>query len=378
MSFNHNVVMLKRCLHWLVYVALIMPTLLVSLAQAADKSVPVGIAHAESAVMRSEIKLNGNLIARRVSRLSAEIDGLITVISVDDGDHVSAGQTLVTLEQRLAEIAINTATARLAEQQARLREAKRQHGDLKQLKSKQHVAASAVAAAAAEIEIAEAMVAQAKAEIARNRELLSRHQITAPFDAVVRQKLVEVGEWVETSTALLELVEIKTLRLEIPVPQFYFQQVSEDTPVEIEFDALPDNRISANISRVIPVSDPDSRTFRVRIDINNHEQLLAPGMSARARLAVGTNNDSPVTAVPRDAVVTKPDGTTEVWVVKPADGVDKVEPRRIVSGRNFNNLIEIVRGDVNPGDIVVVRGNEILRPGQSVTVSRDQEASFGS
>lgn len=338
---------------------------------AAETPVPVGVSTARSGDIHEEVALNGTLIARRVSRLSTEIDGRVETIRVDDGDALGAGDVVLELDATLARIDLEAAVARLEEARARLAEAERRHRELLELKQRQHVAQTQVAAAAAEIDIASAAVRQAEAARARAGEVLARHTVRAPFDAVVRRKLVERGEWVETSTAVAELVDVAVLRLEVPVPQFYYARVRAGTPVTIRLDAMPEASFEARVTRRIPVSDAASRTFRVRIDLPNPDGRLAPGMSARARLRIAQGDEGPALLLPRDAVVRKPDGSTNVWVIVVEDGVTKAVPRPVETGRAYRDLVEVVRGEVSPGEQVVVRGNEILRPGQSVLVAEE-------
>lgn len=338
---------------------------------AADTPVPVGVSTARNGDIHEEVSLNGTLIARRISRLSTEIDGRVEAILVDDGDRTRAGDVVLRLDARLARIDLDAAAARLDEAHARRAESERRHRELLELKQRQHVAETQVAAASAQIEIDAAAVRQAQAARERAAELLARHTVHAPFDAVVRAKLVEQGEWVETSTAVAELVDVGVLRLEVPVPQFYYADVDAGTPLSIRLDAMPEATFEAEVTRKIPVSDASSRTFRIRVDVPNPDGRLAPGMSARARLRIAAANGAKALLLPRDAVVRKPDGSTNVWVIVVEDGVTRAVPRAIETGRAYRDLVEVVEGEVQAGERVVVRGNEILQPGQSVLVADD-------
>ncbi len=336
-----------------------------------EPPVPVGVSTARTAEIHEEVTLNGSLIARRTSRLSTEIDGLISEILVDDGDRLERGAVVIRLDPRLARIDREAANARLEEARARKRESERRHRELMELQETRHVADTSVDAAKAQIDIDAATVKRAQAELARTVELLERHVVYAPFAAVVSRKLVERGEWVETNTAIAELVDVGVLRLEVPVPQFYYADVDTETQVRIRLDAMPDRSFEAQVTRKIPVSDAASRTFRIWIEIPNDERLLAPGMSARVRLRIAAGDRAPALLLPRDAVVRKPDGTANVWVIIVEDGITKAVPRLIETGRSYRDHVEIVQGDVRPGQQVVIRGNEILRPGQSVLVAEE-------
>ncbi|TDJ64019.1 MAG: efflux RND transporter periplasmic adaptor subunit [Proteobacteria bacterium] len=337
----------------------------------AGDAMPVSVVRSVRTTIAEEITLTGNLQARRLSRLSAEIDGFIETMKIDDGDRLSKGDVVLTLNTDLALIAIARSAAEIDEARAGHAEARRRYVELTELATHQHVPQTNVETARAEIDITRARLAQTHAEGRRVQALLERHTVRAPFDGVINKKLVEIGQWIETGTVLLELVEISFLRLEAPVPQFYFGRVKLGTRVTIRFDSLPDQQFEAAVTAVTPVSDNAARTFPIRIDIANRQGLLAPGMSAQVVVQIGDNASGPALIVPIDAVVRRPDGTETVWAIKIEDGVTTAEPREIKTGRIYRSNVEIVSGDLDAGTQVVVRGNEILRPGQTVVVAED-------
>lgn len=336
-----------------------------------ETAMPVSVVRIVRAPVTEELRLTGTLQARRVSRLSAEVDGIVAELLVDDGDRVSAGQLVVRLNNELAGIEKSATAAAVAEAAARLADAERRYRELLALSKKQHVPTTNVDSAKTEIDISRAALAQSRARDRHAQALLNRHAVSAPFGGLVRAKLVEIGQWVETSTPLVELVETEFLRLEAPVPQFYFSRVRPGTRVELRFDAIPDDTFTATITTTIPVSDTGARTFPVRIDLANSDGRLAPGMSARVVVHIEAPDDAPALIVPQDAIVRQPDGSTAVWTVITEDGVLEAHPRTVTTGRASRNNIEILTGDLDSGDQVVVRGNEILRPGQVVTVAED-------
>ncbi|MGR9089732.1 MAG: efflux RND transporter periplasmic adaptor subunit [Gammaproteobacteria bacterium] len=336
-----------------------------------ENAMPVSVVRIVRVPITEELRLTGTLQARRVSRLSSEADGIVGELFVDDGDRVSTGQLIVKLNNELATIEKSATAAAVAEAAARLADAERRYRELLALSKKQHVPATHVGSAKAEIDINRAALAQSRARDQHAQAMLNRHTVRAPFDGLIRAKLIEIGQWVETSTALVELVETNFLRLEAPVPQFYFSRVRAGTRVELRFDASPEDIFEASITTTIPVSDTGARTFPVRIDLPNEAGRLAPGMSARVVLHIEGDDDAAALIVPQDAIVRKPDGSTAVWTVVTEDGVVKAHPRVVTTGRVYRNNVEVVRGGLAAGDRVVVRGNEILRPGQAVSIAEE-------
>jgi membrane fusion protein (multidrug efflux system) len=342
----------------------------------AEDAMPVSIVKAIRAPIAEEINLIGNLQAIQISLLTSEVEGHVSALSVDDGDRISKGQIVVELDNELATINTNIANASVDETQAIFSEAERRYAELTELAKKKHVPATSVETARSDINIAAARHAQSRATKSRADALLKRHTVRAPFDGVVNAKLIEIGQWVDTSDPLIELVATKFLRLRTPVPQSYYSRVGAGTPVVIRFDALPNELVESTITTKIPVTDTQARTFPVHIDLSNDHELLAPGMSARVLLQITDGHGATALIVPQDAIVRQPNGAQSVWTIVVDDGVATAVPKKVSTGRVYHNNVEILDGEIEPGTEVIVRGNEILRPGQRVRVSGELQIEF--
>jgi RND family efflux transporter MFP subunit len=216
-----------------------------------------------------------------------------------------------------------------------------------------------------QVRIAAAAVERLKAEAAGARENLRRHTILAPFAGVVAQKATEAGEWVSPGTTLVELVAIDDLRVDIPVPQKYYPQLRAETPIALQFDALPGQSFEARRIAMVPISDPTVRTFMLRVQPVGGAIPLMPGMSAQASLNLATGEQGIV--ISRDAVIRYPDGRTTVWVVEGTKDETTIAERHVQLGRAFDGFIQVRHG-LEAGERVVETGNEALRSGQQVSL----------
>lgn len=344
---------------------------------AADKTVPVDVVEVVRAPVYDDVPLTGSVESRRTSRLSPQLAGYVAEVLVDESDMVSGGDALIRLDSVMAEIELERIRAEIRESEARLAEAKRQRNEAAELVEKKHIPSTDYEARTSEVAIAEAALQRLQANLEHQREVLRRHTVRAPFDGVIGEKLVEAGQWVETGSGLFQLVEMDVLRVDIPVPQYYFGRIHIGTPASVRFDALPDYSLEGTITMKIPISSESARTFPVRIEIRNEDGRIAPGMSARVRLRLEDSGQEEALLLPRDAIVRKPDGTSTIWVV---DGEGEETPTArsipVQTGRAFHSNVEITEGGVEAGDRVVVRGNEILEPGQAVRIHREVEMEF--
>jgi RND family efflux transporter MFP subunit len=317
------------------------------------------------ATLRQEVRLSGGSIPWRRVPVSPRVEGLATKVLVDEGSWVQPGDLILELDARLAEIEVAVAAARVAGAQARQGDAIRKRDELLKLKQGRHASETSIASAIAEVAIVEADLTRERAELERARELRERHSVYAPFAGMVVRKQLEVGQWVRQEDAVVELVAVDTLRVRAPLPQRYFPRVAVGSKARVLFDALPDRELEGSVFARVVLGNEASRSFPLLIDIPNPDHLLAPGMSARILVELD-DGVSEVLTVPRDAVVAKSDGSRVVWRVREEDGVLKAFPVAIVTGRAQGDRLEVVEGELQVGERIVLLGNENLRPGQAV------------
>jgi RND family efflux transporter MFP subunit len=342
-----------------------------STASGQGVSTPVSVVKTANRPVYEEVPYTGDVDTRRTSRISPKVDGFVAAIYVEEGDEVRAGDKLLGLDPDLAEVALKRTAAELEEAHARQREAVRRRQEAAELVKKAHIASTAYEATKSEVEITAAAVERLQAEYQTEQIIVSRQTVYAPFDGLIAEKRVEVGEWVETGNALFDLVEIDHLRIEVAISQRHFAQIVVGAPVAITFDALPEQRFEGKVSVKIPVGQGSTRTFPVRISLSNEERLVAPGMSARVRIRLGKEGNS--TLLPRDAVIRKADGSETVWVLQESEGLIKVKAVAVETGRAFGGNVEVLNGTITSGDRVVLRGNERLRPEQVVHITEEVE-----
>jgi RND family efflux transporter MFP subunit len=130
-------------------------------------------------------------------------------------------------------------------------------------------------------------------------------------------------------------------------------------PVEVSFDAFPDENFSAKISRVYPSVDPQTRTFQAEVLIPNNGEKLFPGMFARCTVSLGVENH----VVVPDRAVVKQTGSGNKYVYVYKQG--KVSYNKVELGRRVDTYYELLSG-VNDGDTVVIAGQSRLADGVPV------------
>ena len=344
--------------------------LLAVVAVPAQEAPPVTTAAAETAPIVREVKLTGTVTSPRVARVSTPVAGLVEQVHVDSGDRVEAGAPLVSLDRELEALTLRQERAAVDEAEARLQDAKRRLAEGRRLLENRNIPETEVSSRAAAVRIEAAALARLRARAAHQAERLARHAITAPFAGVISRKDTAEGEWVDPGTALVELVATDGLRLDFQAPQAYYPRIDTATPVTVAMEALPDGPVEARIGATIPVSDPQARTFIVRVHPERDDLPITPGMSASATLRLATGREGVV--VPRDALIRYPDGRVTVWTVQRQQEMVTVHERQVETGLAFAGRVE-VRAGLEAGARVVTRGNEALSEGQPVRLTEAEE-----
>lgn len=333
----------------------------VSLAMAQQNAPTVLVSHAEQTALIEEVPLTGTVVSPRIAELSTEVSGIVDEIGVELGDRVEAGTQILRLNSELEALTLEAARASTEQARHELADARRRLAEARKLGEVQSL--SVAESIAAEVQIDVASLRRAQAEEKREVARLERHRLTAPFAGVVSRKLVERGEWIQPGQTVIELVALDQLRIDFQAPQSVYAKIGDLTRLRVRLDALPGRQFDGRLERIVPVTDPVSRTFLIRAALDKTEVRLAPGMSASGVLRLDSGERGVV--VPRDAIIRYPDGRVTVWIAD-ADGEQaRVRELRVQTGLSFGGRVAITSG-LEAGALVVVRGNESLYEGQTV------------
>ena len=334
------------------------------LARLADAASPVTLSNSETQAVTQIVNVSGTVTSPSSSVLSPSIGGLVERTNVDAGDRVEAGDVLVVLDRELVSLALERAVAEETQARIALDDSRRRLSEAEEVGPQRGIAESEIKSLRAEVTQDEAALKSSSAAVREQQAILARHEVRAPFNGVVSQRIAEIGEWVSPGNGLVELVATDGLRFDFRVPQTYFAQITSDTRVDITLDALPGEIVPGRVQAIVPVKDPGARTFLLRVVPESQEgRRVTPGMSARAAIRIDTGRTAVV--VPRDALLLYPDGRRTVWVAE-SEGSDMVvREQRVRTGVEFDGFVEIQSG-LEAGLAVVSRGNEALRNGDVV------------
>ncbi|MEA2062628.1 MAG: efflux RND transporter periplasmic adaptor subunit, partial [Gemmatimonadota bacterium] len=192
---------------------------------------------------------------------------------------------------------------------------------------------------------------------------LSKLEVAAPFDGVIVDlPYYTRGVKVPVNTDIVHLMDYSALTMEINLPGKQLGRVEVGQAVRVMNYTLPDKTLGATVAQVSPAIDPDTRTFKARVDIDNPDLLLRPGMFVKAEI-VTARADSAV-VISKDVILTRRDRKT-VFVVERGFARE----HRITTGLENPDEIEITEG-LEVKERLVVKGFETLRNRSKVKIVR--------
>lgn len=300
--------------------------------------------------------LPATVFSREDARVANELAGRIVEVS-EVGSRLRKGDPLARIDDAMLRLRERENLADIGRIEARLGLARVQEQRFLALRERASVSDAQIDAARAEREVLERELEQSRVVLARTRHELRRATVRAPFDGVVSERLVAVGEYLGMGQAVARLVNLEAL------------EVRARAPVELVQGLHPGDRLAlrgagqlgeASLLSLVPVGDASARQFELRLGVD----ALDATVGSALELALPTAAARDAVSVPRDAVVLRRDGNYVLRV----DGDGTAARVAVQVGSTQGGRVE-VQGSLAPGEQVVVRGAERLQPGQPVRVA---------
>ena len=281
----------------------------------------------------------------------AKVDGEVRELLVEEGDMVSKNQILATLDGDRLRL-------ELSESQARLRKMQRDYQRNKELQGKGLLSEGDFEKLQFDLEALQASYNLASLE-------LDYTQIRAPIAGVISERYLKLGNTIKTGDPVFRVTSFDPLVAYMFIPEREFRQIAAGQPVRIEIDALPGEPVIASVTRISPVVDPDTGTFKITIELNGPEQRIKPGMFGRMQIVYDKHEN--VLQIPRSAIIESV-GETSVFVVE--DGIGIRKP--VETGFSGNGMLEITSG-LTDGENVITVGHVGLKNEAKVVIINAQD-----
>ncbi|MCF7997342.1 MAG: efflux RND transporter periplasmic adaptor subunit [Chromatiaceae bacterium] len=320
----------------------------------------VSAAKVQMSSWQPRLEAVGNVQAVQGVMVNNEVAGQIKEILFESGDQVTAGQELVRLDTEVDEAdlnglraGLNLAQLQLDRNQKLLRDRAVSQGDFDQIS---------------------AQVTQALAQVQAKQALIRKKTIRAPFTGQLGIRHVNLGQFLEAGSAIVELEALNPVYVDYALPERRLSEIAVGQPVEVRVSAYPDQVFEGKISAISPAVNQATRNIQVRALLQNPDQRLLPGMFAKISTLLPVKDQ--VLTLPRQAITFNTYGDS-VFLIQPGEGEQEgqlvVQRRQVKTGAVRDQEVEVLEG-LEAGDQVVSSGQVKLRNGSAVSIADDSGA----
>ncbi len=304
------------------------------------------------------LTVTGSTRANEESNIAADASGKVVQVLVERGQTVRAGAVIATIDARSAVLGVAAAEAQSKLAQSQLDQARRECERVHHLLDTGAISQADFDRQNAQCTEQQWSAAAAQAQQRSATKLLGDTRIRAPFDGIIGERLVNVGQYVEPSTKVASIYAPDPLRLQLTVPESNLGSIKQDMTLTFTVAAFADERFPARVKFISPNVRESSRDLVVEAVAPNAAGRLRPGMFAVARLEL---SEEPNAVVPT-AAVSREDAEARVFVVSPEK---QVQERLVQLGETSGDFVAVL-GGVRAGEAVVVRPGPDVRDGALV------------
>jgi membrane fusion protein, multidrug efflux system len=324
----------------------------------AERSVAVAAVQLAPLDLSQQIQVSGTIEPIREIRLAARMGGVVEQVRVEEGSRVAAGALLARFD-------VAEQRAELARARAQLEQARAAYERARQLVARE-------LASGAEYEDARAARNVAQSEVQLWQTRAAAGLVTSPAGGVVTRKFVEAGSAVSNGEPLFVIADVSTLVVQVGIADVHATRLQVGQEVLASVEAFPGRQWPAQVRRVFPAADPDTRLVPVELAFTGAAAAsLRPGVLARIRIDVDRRPD--VLAVPNEALLASSRDDPFVYVIED----ERLVRRSVATGVSRRDWTEITHG-LQPGETVVASNPANLREGARVRVTGTVASPFAS
>ena len=318
-----------------------------------------------------QLALPGDVRAFEETKIYARADGYLLKWNSDIGAKVEAGQVLAEIDTPELDQELNQSRAALAQAQANLVLARSSAERWQRLLKDRAVSQQEVDEKTSALAAREADVKAAEAAVARLEKLSSFKEVRAPFAGTITRRHVDTGALIRAggnASALFDLAQTDTLRVQVNVPQAYLRDIAIGSTVAIAVAEYPGRAFPGKVLRTSGAFDATTRTMLTEIEVPNRNGELFPGIHVDVQLTLAQAN--PPIVVPARAVIIRGEGLQ----VAEVDDANAIRLQKVQAGRDLGRTVEIVSG-LSDGARIATNPTDTLVEGMPVRIAGTQTAS---
>ncbi len=320
---------------------------------------PVRVTTVESREGGETVSLTGQVEAQEEVNLSFRVGGRMIERSVNVGDRVRAGQVVARLESDTPRNALRSARAELTAARARLVEAQNNFERHRSLLDRGFITRAMFDQAEQAYRTAQAQVDSVQAQVNIAETQLGYADLIAASSGTVTARRAEPGEVVGAGQPIVQLAREGGRDAVFDVPARIIETAPANAEIAVVLSSDPKVRATGRVREVAPQADPVTRTFKVRIGLNDPPAAMRLGSTVTGSVQLGAGQGIEIPA----SALTSANQRPAVWVLDPASNTVSLRNIEVLS---FGLARVAVAEGLQAGDIVVTAGVQTLRPGQQV------------
>jgi membrane fusion protein, multidrug efflux system len=325
----------------------------------------VGVITARTGDFSPGVSLTGDIEAQVQSDISFRVSGRIVERLVEVGDHVTPDQVLARVDGKEQRIALDTANAALASAQAQLQQNEAAYQRQKTLITTNATAQSSLDTAQENLSVAQAAVSSANAQVSQAQEQLGYADLRAGVAGTVTSRSVEAGQVVQAGQTVVSIAQDGPRDAVFDVYEALIDRPPGSPVIGITLIADPKVTTTGTVREISPIVDASKGTIRVKIGLKDTPPAMSLGTAVRGQASFASEKR---VVLPASALFIW-QGKPAVWTV--AADTKQASPREVTLDRYTTQSI-ILSDGVKDGDIVVTKGGQLLRPGQTVETVEEQ------
>lgn len=307
------------------------------------------------------IPVSGSVRPVLQAMVKSKVAGEVARVYVREGERVSAGQTLVSIDTADLKARHDAQRAMVAEAKARLDLATKNEANNRALLAKNFISQNAFDSVANSVQIAEANHQSAMAQSAITQRALADAQVRAPFAGIVSKRAVNVGEKITADAPVMHIVDLSKMELEAPVPVSDIPSVKVGQEIAFTVDGFAGREFKGKVERINPAAEAGSRSISIFVSLPNLDGALKGGMFANGTLAA--TGRGAVNALPLASLIEE-GGQTFVFAIK--DGLIQRKPVTVGAKNVERGMVEIRDGIAVGTEVIAVKADGLKHGSKAI------------
>lgn len=304
----------------------------------------------------------GTVKFEKSSSLAAQNSGVVKSINFEIGDKVKKGKTLVQIDADILHAQIKAAKANLQSAKESSQNSSKDYARYKALLESKSITQKEYDDALLKKNSSNSNVQALEANLKQLQIQAYKKSIKAPYDGIVVEKNIQLGEWVNAGTVVAKIVDPSKIEVIFNVPSTIVNGLKVGSKYQMNID---DTEIEATLNAIIPNGDKLTRTFPVQFKANIKDMFVYEGQEAKVSLSKNGKIDALI--LPRDAVI-KRFGQNVVFMIDDKMTA-QMTPVQIIGFVDKN--VAVASPNLQPGMTIVSKGNERVFPNSPVKIIKE-------